>query len=67
MPVPKEITVPVKKPWFSKTIIANILVALAALFPGTKEFVTGDNIVYLLTALNVLLRLVTKSPVSVFY
>ena len=64
--MPAEVLVKPKPLWRSKTLIANLLIALAALIPGTKEFVTGENIVYLLTGVNFILRLITKNPIAFF-
>lgn len=54
----------VKKPWESKTLIVNaILAILAVAYPQALEFVTG-NAEFLIIAINLVLRLVTKKKIQ---
>lgn len=53
-----------KKPWLSKTLWVNALVAVASFFPSVKEIVSPDNTLMLLAFINVVLRLVTKDKIS---
>jgi hypothetical protein len=56
-----------KKPWQSKTIWANLIIAIAALFvPGAQEWGAQnmEMILMALTGLNVVLRLISKDKVS---
>ncbi len=61
------VVVPVKKPWLSKTLWVNLLLALAAFSPSAQEFLQGrPDIALIIPALiNVVLRLVTKDKLSV--
>lgn len=57
-----------KKPWQSKTIIVNFIVAAAALFyPPAHEWVQAHpmEISSLFAIVNVVLRLVTKDKISI--
>jgi len=61
-----ELPVPVKKkPWLSKTLILNFLVAALAL-SGLNEKInlSAEQIAIGLTGLNILLRLVTKDKIG---
>jgi hypothetical protein len=53
-----------KKPWKSKTIIANALVAILAFFPSVQASVSPEHIAQGLVVLNVILRLVTKERIG---
>ena len=54
-----------KKPWLSKTILTNFVVAVVAFF-GEKYVVQfpQDTILMFLGALNIILRLVTKDKIG---
>jgi hypothetical protein len=54
-----------KKPWTSKTVWVNFIVALAAFIPGAASFFTENNVVILMTVVNVILRFVTKDKIGV--
>ena len=56
----------VKKPWLSKTIWSNIIMAVVAFFPGVNEWFVAnpDALVMMFTIANVLLRLITKDKLS---
>lgn len=55
-----------KKPWLSKTLWTNLLLALVAFIPSVGEWV-GNNpqvVLFFFGAVNMVLRLVTKDKVS---
>lgn len=54
----------VKKPWQSKTLIANALIAIVAFFPGLQNTFSPELIAQVLVVLNVVLRLVTKDKIG---
>jgi len=53
-----------KKPWMSKTIWVNLLMAILAMIaiwvPAVKTIVTEEMVVMLFAFINMILRLVTK-------
>jgi hypothetical protein len=51
------------KPWQSKTLIANLLVAIVAFFPGLSGSINPEVIAQGLIVLNIVLRLVTKDKI----
>ena len=55
-----------KKPWLSKTLITNTIMAVAAFFPGVQAFMQSHPLalVEALTVANIALRLVTKDKIS---
>ncbi len=56
-----------KKPWFSKTLWTNVVVALAAVFaPGVKEWISAnpETLVMIWAGLNAVLRFVTKDKIT---
>ena len=56
-----------KKPYLSKTLIMNAVVAILALaYPPAAEFIKGnaDSALAVLAALNMALRMVTKEKIS---
>ena len=54
-----------KKPWMSKTLIANLLVAIVAFFgPEYVEKIPKDSIIMVLASMNMLLRIVTKNKIG---
>jgi hypothetical protein len=57
----------VKKPWLSKTLWMNAIMAVSALFlPGVGEWITAHpmEILYIVTGLNFLLRFVSKGKIQ---
>ncbi|TXH10646.1 MAG: hypothetical protein E6R04_04755 [Spirochaetes bacterium] len=54
-----------KKPWQSKTIWINLGMALAAFFPQVQDHVNVDTFGVIFGAVNFLLRLTTKTGVSI--
>jgi|SaaInlLV_10m_DNA_2_1039722.scaffolds.fasta_scaffold01930_14 hypothetical protein len=57
-----------KKPYYSKTLITNLLMAIVAFFPPVEEFVVANPtiFIFLFAAVNMGLRLVSKKEI-VFY
>lgn len=53
-----------KKPWKSKTIIANLIVAVVAFFPGVQESVSPEVVAQALVVINIVLRMVTKDKIG---
>ena len=53
-----------KKPWMSKTLWVNLIVAVVAFFPAMKEVMSPDKVMMLMGVLNMLLRLVTKDKIG---
>ena len=53
-----------KKPWQSKTILANLIVAIVAFFPGLQDSVSPEIVAQALIVLNIILRLVTKDKIG---
>lgn len=56
-----------KKPWFSKTLILNLVMALSALvFPQVGEWVSAnpDTMVFVWAGVNAVLRFVTKDKIQ---
>lgn len=58
---------PVKKPWQSKTLWVNLIVAAFALFkPEWLPYAQDpQNAVILFTVVNIVLRLVTKEKIEI--
>jgi hypothetical protein len=54
----------VKKPWQSKTILANLIVAIIAFFPGLEETINPEIVMQALIVINIILRLVTKDKIG---
>ncbi len=54
-----------KKPWQSKTIITNVVVAIVAFF-GDKYVAqfTPESIMMFLGAINIVLRMITKDKIG---
>jgi hypothetical protein len=58
----------VKKPWLSKTLWLNAIVALGALFaPGVSEYIAAqpDVVVGVFAVVNMILRIVSKDKLSI--
>ena len=55
-----------KKPWSSKTLWVNLLVSLGVLLPWEpiRELLSEQNIVLILSVINIGLRLVTQGKIS---
>lgn len=53
-----------KKPWQSKTLIANLILAVLAFFPAVKDHVTAEQLGMIFAIVNAGLRLVTKDKIS---
>jgi uncharacterized membrane protein YqaE (UPF0057 family) len=56
-----------KKPYLSKTIWTNVILALAAFIPGAQEWIQGNEAVVLAfwAVINIILRLLTKDKIQV--
>ena len=55
-----------KKPWKSKTLWLNLLVATGAMMPWSpvKEAMSESNLVMVLSVVNMILRLVSKDKIG---
>lgn len=55
-----------KKPWASKTLWLNLLVAVGAMLPWEplKDIFSESNLVMILSVLNMVLRLSTKDKIG---
>lgn len=53
-----------KKPYKSKTLWLNVIVAIIAMIPGVSEKVSPEQIALGLGGLNMILRLVTKDKIG---
>ena len=55
-----------KKPWTSKTLWLNLLVAVGAMLPWSpvQEAMSESNLVMLLSVVNMVLRLVSKEKIG---
>jgi hypothetical protein len=54
-----------KKPWQSKTLWVNTIMALAAFFPSISGVVTPEAIGTLFMVVNTILRFTTEKKISV--
>lgn len=57
-----------KKPYHSKTLIVNAVVAVLALFaPGASEFISSHpgEVTIVFSLINMAIRLVTKDKISI--
>lgn len=55
----------VKKPWFSKTLLVNMAVALLAVTGlATKIDISAESMMMALSGINIILRLVTKDKIG---
>jgi len=57
-----------KKPWESKTVILNLILAIAAIvFPPAVKLIQDNPelVAIAFTGLNIVLRLITKKPISI--
>ena len=57
---------PVKKPWASKTLWLNLLVAVGSMLPWepVQEVMSEANLIMVLSVVNMVLRLVTNQKVG---
>ena len=55
-----------KKPWFSKTLWTNLVLAVVAFLPGVGDWFSANPTVLPLvfTGANIVLRLVTKDKIG---
>ena len=55
-----------KKPWLSKTIWTNLLMAVLAFFPDAQDWIADypQLVMLLFVGVNVILRLVTKGKIE---
>ena len=55
-----------KKPWYSKTVWVNLVMALVAFVPGAEDWVAHNPqaAVVVGVVVNLFLRAITKQPVS---
>ena len=55
-----------KKPWASKTLGLNLLVALGAMLPWepVKEVMSESNIIMILSVVNMVMRLISKDQIG---
>lgn len=55
-----------KKPWLSKTLWFNLVVAGAAFIPGAQDWLHGNEEIVLLafSGVNMILRLLTKGSIT---
>lgn len=52
-----------KKPYQSKTLWVNLLLAIASFFPQVKDNVTPDLLGSVFLVINTILRFTTKTPI----
>ena len=52
-----------KKPWFSKTLIVNAVVAVMAV-AGVQVDLSPESMLMALSGINIILRLVTKDKIG---
>ena len=66
MVTPVTDTSSTKAPWQSKTVVANAIVALAALYPPASDWISSHPQVFgvALTLLNIGLRFLTTGAIS---
>jgi len=55
-----------KKPYLSKTLWTNLVLALVAFFPGARDFIAGqpDIFMWAFAFVNIVLRFVTKDKIE---
>lgn len=56
-----------KKPWQSKTVWINVIMAVVAFFPeklGVGEILNEGNLLLIASVVNVILRAVTKGKIE---
>lgn len=55
-----------KKPWLSKTIWTNLVLAVSPFIPGVQEWIAANPtaLVMLFSVVNIVLRLVTKDKIG---
>lgn len=57
---------PAKKPWFSKSIWVNVIIACSAFVPGINQWLVAhpEFFVAFFAVVNVLLRFISKGAIS---
>lgn len=58
----------VKKPWQSKTIWVNAILALVAFFPeelGVQAYINESNLLLVASVVNIILRAVSKDGIQI--
>ena len=58
------VIVPPKKPWLSKTLLTNVIVAIIAFFPKVNESIDASQVMMLMGVINIILRLLTKEKIG---
>lgn len=55
-----------KKPWLSKTIWTNVILALVSFFPPVHDYLKAnpETLVFIFSIANVILRLITKKEIT---
>ena len=55
-----------KKPWLSKTILTNLLIAILAFFPGVSDFVASNPqiVIAFWSITNIVLRWISKDKIQ---
>ena len=53
-----------KKPWFSKTVITNIIGLVISFVPSVGEILTPEMTMQLFLVVNIILRFVSKDKIS---
>jgi hypothetical protein len=53
-----------KKPYLSKTLWINAILAGVAFFPNLKDLIDPDMAIQIIAGLNILLRFLTKSKIQ---
>ena len=53
-----------KKPWYSKTLLVNAIVAGLAFFPSVAKSISPETIMQGMAVINIILRLVTKDKIG---
>lgn len=53
-----------KKPWMSKTLWVNLLMAGVAFFPSVQAHVTAEQAMAAMGVINILLRFISKDAIS---
>lgn len=56
-----------KKPWLSKTLWINLIMAIAAFFPPVQAYVAAhpETLLVAFSVVNIILRLVTKGAIQI--
>ena len=54
-----------KKPWQSKTLWVNLIMAVLSFFPAVKDTMQPEYLAAVFAVVNFVLRYVTKSPIQI--